>query len=59
MPASPSNVRCSANRAGHITTIIEAPEGKSLAEQLLPRVHLALRSFAAPFKIEYGDTAQD
>lgn len=66
-----------AQDCGHITTFIEAPEGKSLAEQLLPRVHLALRklslaetakarahealralrSFAAAFKIEYGDTS--
>jgi hypothetical protein len=66
-----------ARDTGHITTIIAAPEGKSLAEQLLPRVHLALhklslaehakakaheamralRSFAAAFKIEYGDTS--
>ncbi len=66
-----------AQELGHVTTFIEAPEGKSLAEQLLPRVHVALRklslaehakaraheamralrSFAAAFKIEYGDTS--
>jgi hypothetical protein len=64
-----------AEQAGHLVSSIEAPEDKSLAELLLPRVNQtlrklsvtesarakahaalrALRSFAAAFKLTYGD----
>ncbi len=67
-----------AENAGHLTSFIEAPEGKPLSELLVPKlnralrklsvteqakakakVHLALRalrSFAATFKLTYGET---
>gem|GEM_PF-6260602 len=66
-----------ATERGHLTSSIEAPENKSLGEQLLPRIHQvlrklsiienakgktfdamrALKSFAAAFRLEYGDMA--
>jgi hypothetical protein len=36
-----------AERAGHVTSFIEAPEGRPLAELLLPKLHQALRKFSA------------
>lgn len=36
-----------AQENGHITSFIEAPEGKPLGEQLLPRLHQALRKLSA------------
>lgn len=35
-----------AENAGHVTSAIEAPEGKSLAELLVPRIHHALRKLS-------------
>lgn len=35
-----------ANERGHLTSSIEAPEGKSLGELLLPRVHQVLRKLS-------------
>lgn len=35
-----------ARERGHLTSIIEAPENKSLGEQLLPRVHQVLRKLS-------------
>ena len=32
-----------AERAGHITSFIEAPEGKALSELLVPKINQALR----------------
>ncbi len=36
-----------AESAGHITSFIEAPEGKSLGELLLPKIHQTLRKLSA------------
>lgn len=64
-----------AQSAGHLTSFIEAPEGRSLSELLLPKLNQtlrklsvseqakakvhqafrALRSFAAAFKLTYGE----
>lgn len=66
-----------AEAEGHVTSAIEAPEGKTLSELLLPKINQALRklstaenakakahqalralrSFAAAFKLSYGDTS--
>ncbi|RYE70923.1 MAG: ATP-binding protein, partial [Oxalobacteraceae bacterium] len=35
-----------AQEHGHVTSFIEAPEGKPLGEQLLPRLHQALRKLS-------------
>lgn len=39
-------VETMAKERGHLTSIIEAPENKSLSEQLLPRVHQVLRKLS-------------
>lgn len=39
-------VEVMANERGHLTSSIEAPEGKSLGELLLPRVHQVLRKLS-------------
>ena len=35
-----------AEAAGHVTSSIEAPEGKSLSELLVPKINQALRKFS-------------
>lgn len=40
-------VEALATERGHVTSMIEAPENKSLGEQLLPRMHQALRKLSA------------
>ncbi|MFO0961700.1 MAG: ATP-binding protein [Phycisphaerales bacterium] len=72
-----SKIEEMAQSAGHVTSSIEAPEGKSLGELLVPRVNQALRklsasenakakahqalqalrSFAAAFKVSYGEAS--
>ncbi|WP_250526997.1 ATP-binding protein [Caballeronia sp. GAWG2-1] len=39
-------VEALANQRGHVTSMIEAPENKSLGEQLLPRMHQVLRKLS-------------
>lgn len=41
-----NTVETMARERGHLTSIIEAPESKSLGEQLLPRVHQVLRKLS-------------
>lgn len=40
-------VESMARERGHLTSMIEAPENKSLGEQLLPRVHQVLRKLSS------------
>ncbi|WP_459904220.1 hypothetical protein [Caballeronia sp. HLA56] len=39
-------VEALAIQRGHVTSMIEAPENKSLGEQLLPRMHQVLRKLS-------------
>lgn len=41
-----SKIEEMAEREGHITSFIEAPEGRPLGELLIPRLHQALRKFS-------------
>jgi len=72
-----SKIEEMAESSGHVTSAIEAPEGKPLSELLVPRINQAirkmsasemakvkahqalraLRSFAAAFKLSYGDVS--
>lgn len=42
-----SKIEEMAESAGHVASFIEAPEGRPLAELLLPKLHQALRKFSA------------